>query len=218
MGLTDSEELGAEETQACLSEGSQNAEEIEKGVIEEKFETNEDHFEEILDEWKSAKDFKLSTFLTRLFLAAFAAFSLASDSFLFVEYLGKGLELEANRTLSIQNESNTFDSNQSTNTEPRFRPNPEPNDQNNRVYAILTLLIQFLPGIQWYTSITTKHKLLRFLTTIFFPFFTVIFKVTVLMTTILLTFVVRSEVLSTKDRRLPRQSKGCAVLRQSVNP
>ena len=182
IGLAESEELGAEVNQACLPEGSQNADERENKVLEEKFETNEDHLEEILDEWKSAKDFKLSTFLTRFFLAAFAVFSLASDSLLFVEYLRKGLQLEPNRTLSIQNENTTFDTNHS---EPSFHPNPEPNDQNNQVYGILTLLIQFLPGIQWYTSITTKHKLLRFLTTIFFPFFTVIFKVTVLMTNIL---------------------------------
>ena len=146
MRLTNSEEPGAEVNHACLPKGSQNADEKENEVIEEQFETNEDHLEEILDEWKSAKDFNLSTFLTRLFLAAFAAFSLASDSLLFVEYLRKGLELEANRTLSIQNENNTFDTNHS---EPSFHPNPEPNDQNNRVYGILTLLIQCLPGIQW---------------------------------------------------------------------
>ena len=46
MGLTDSEELRAEEKQACLSNGSQSADETE--VIE-------DHVEEILEEWKSAK-------------------------------------------------------------------------------------------------------------------------------------------------------------------
>ena len=160
MGLTDSEELGAEEKQACLTNGSQSAEETE--VIE-------DHIEEILDEWKSAKDFKLSTFLTRLLLATFAAFSLASDCLLFLEYLGKGLESEANRTHSTNSTS----------------PLTKSNDQNDKVYGILTLLIQFLPGIQWYTSITTKHKLLRFLTTIFFPFFTVIFKVTAFMMTII---------------------------------
>ena len=166
MGLTDSEELGAEEKQACLTNGSQSAEETETEVIE-------DHIEEILDEWKSAKDFKLSTFLTRLLLATFAAFSLASDCLLFFEYLGKGLESEANRT-------------HSTNATNSTSPLTKSNDQNDKVYGILTLLIQFLPGIQWYTSITTKHKLLRFLTTFFFPFFTVIFKVTVLMMTSLL--------------------------------
>ena len=162
MGLTDSEELGAEEKQACLTNGSQSAEETE--VIE-------DHLEEILDEWKSAKDFKLSTFLTRLLLATFAAFSLASDCLLFYEYLRKGLGTDTHST-----NSTIFHSN----------PLTKSNDQNDKVYGILTLLIQFLPGIQWYTSITTKHKLLRFLTTIFFPFFTVIFKVTVLMMTSLL--------------------------------
>lgn len=184
MGLKGSE---GQKDQACLPKGSQNAEEIEKGVIEEQFETNEDHFEKILDEWKSAKDFNLSTFLTRLFLAAFAVFSLASDSLLFVEYLRQGLESDANRT------------------ETRFRPNPlltKSNGQNNRMYGILTLLIQFLPGIQWYTSITTKHKLLRFLTTIFFPFFTVIFKVTVLMMTI--TFS-----LFSARRCLPPRTEDC---------
>ena len=180
MVLTDSEELGAEENQACLPEGSRNAEEKEKEVIE-------DHLEEILDEWKSAKDFKFSTFLSRLLLAVFAACSLASDFLLFVEYLTKGFkESEGNRTLSIEHEQNTFD-NYTRTTEHSFPPNPliESNDQNNKVYGILTLLIQFLPGIQWYTYTTTNQKLVRFLTTIFFPFFKVIFKVTLLMMAIL---------------------------------
>ena len=132
----------------------------------------EDQIEEILDEWKSAKDFELSAFAIRFLFATFAAFSLASDTLLVSEYLKKGLTL-ANETLA--NENHTIYPNQSTSVERTTHETPS--DQNNLVFGFLTLFIQFLPGIQWYTSVATKHLLLRFLTTIFFPFFTVIFKV-----------------------------------------
>ena len=189
MGLTDSEELGAEEKQGFVPEGIQNAEETEEEVIE-------DYFEEVLDEWKSAKDFKLLTCLTRVLLAAFAAFSLASDCLLVVEYLTTGLKLAANRTHSTSTEHS--------------KPLNNSTDQINIVYGIFTLIIQFLPGIQWYTSITTKHKLLRFLTTFFFPFFTVIFKVRVLMMIFLLS-------LFLGRRRFPSRTKDCKDRPQALH-
>ena len=163
MTQTDSAILGATETQTFSLQGlRQNAEESDKGeVIEAK-----DDFEEILDEWKSAKDFILSKFIFRMLIATWAAFSIVSDCLLVEEYIEAGLELEVNHTLT--NESNPFNSSHTTSTEPRLNPLTK---------GTLTLLIQFLPGIQWYTSISTKHKLYRFLTSVCFPFFTVIFKV-----------------------------------------
>ena len=45
-------------------------------------------------------------------------------------------------------------------------------------YGVITLLIPFLPGIRWYASVKTeKHHFARFVTSLFFPFFMIIFKV-----------------------------------------
>ena len=46
-------------------------------------------------------------------------------------------------------------------------------------YGVITLLIPFLPGIRWYASVKTeKHHFARFVTSLFFPFFMIVFKVT----------------------------------------
>ena len=50
--------------------------------------------------------------------------------------------------------------------------------ETQKIYGILTLIIIFLPGIHWYSVVETKkHKLAKFLTTLFFPIFMVLFKV-----------------------------------------
>ena len=50
--------------------------------------------------------------------------------------------------------------------------------ETQKIYGILTLIITFLPGIHWYSVVKTKkHKLEKFLTTLFFPIFMVLFKV-----------------------------------------
>ena len=52
------------------------------------------------------------------------------------------------------------------------------NTEPKRLYGVTTLLIPFLPGIQWYSSLRTKkHKLGKFITSLLFPFFMVAFKV-----------------------------------------
>ena len=213
MAHTDSAILGATETQTFSPQGlSQNTEEGDKGeVIEAK-----DDFEEILDEWKSAKDFILSKFIFRMLIATWAAFSIVSDCLLVEEYIMTGLELEVNHTLT--NESDPFNSSHTISTEPRFYPLTNSYDQNNKVKGTLTLIIQFLPGIQWYTFISTKHKLFRFLTSIFFPFFTVIFKVKVCDVVSLFLFLPRLGAHFTKAPKLPRWYRSCPLLRQSVTP
>ena len=49
---------------------------------------------------------------------------------------------------------------------------------SNMSYGIITLLIPFLPGIQWYASVkTVNHPFGKFLTSLLFPFFMISFKV-----------------------------------------
>ena len=47
----------------------------------------------------------------------------------------------------------------------------------NRMFGFATLAILFLPGIQWHAYLKTKYRLGRFFTSLFFPFFMVIFQV-----------------------------------------
>ena len=49
---------------------------------------------------------------------------------------------------------------------------------SNMFFGIITLLIPFLPGIQWYASVKTdKHHFGKFVSSLFFPFFMIFFKV-----------------------------------------
>ena len=49
---------------------------------------------------------------------------------------------------------------------------------SNKFYGIITLLIPFLPGIQWYASVkTVNHPFGKFLSSLLFPFFMIFFKV-----------------------------------------
>ena len=49
---------------------------------------------------------------------------------------------------------------------------------SNKFYGIITLLIPFLPGIQWYASVKTVNQPFgKFLTSLLFPFFMIFFKV-----------------------------------------
>ena len=50
----------------------------------------------------------------------------------------------------------------------------------NRMFGFATLAILFLPGIQWHAYLKTKYRLGRFFTSLFFPFFMVIFQVNLL--------------------------------------
>ena len=60
-------------------------------------------------------------------------------------------------------------------------------NNGNLVIGMLTIAIPFLPGIQWYTTITTEYKLTRFLSSLFFPVFLVAFKVSMVNTLYLKT-------------------------------
>ena len=54
----------------------------------------------------------------------------------------------------------------------------------NRIYGYLTLLIPFLPGIQWYSSLHVERKYMfgKFLSSLLFPVFMIFFKVMFLAT------------------------------------
>ena len=49
----------------------------------------------------------------------------------------------------------------------------------NLLLGIITIIIPFLPGIQWYASLKTtkQHEFKKFITSLFFPFFLLFFKV-----------------------------------------
>ena len=110
-----------------------------------------DHVIEIYEEWKAQKDFSLKKSLVRFLETAILAYLFASQSLLSVQYLQK---------------EDTSDEQQNSNR-----------ILSDKILGILTLVIQFLPGIQLYTFTSTNCKLIRFLVSLFFPLFLVFFKV-----------------------------------------
>ena len=115
-----------------------------------------DHVIEIYEEWKTSKGFSLKKSLVRFLFAAISAYLFATQSLLSVRYLQKD-DTSDEQHVVRQNFTNSI--------------------LSDKILGISTLVIQFLPGIQLYTFTSTNCKLIRFLVSLFFPFFLVFFKV-----------------------------------------
>ena len=115
-----------------------------------------DHVNEIYEEWKTPKEFSLKKSLVRFLFAAISAYLFATQSLLSVRYLQKD-DTSDEQHVVRQNFTNSI--------------------LSDKILGISTLVIQFLPGIQLYTFTSTNCKLIRFLVSLFFPFFLVFFKV-----------------------------------------
>ena len=139
-----------------------------------------------MSEWKTHSKFEVRKFLLQLFPSAlYSVYSLVSHTFLGVKYLNTGFIL--------QSDNFTFDNPSCKNLTVEFSAHSDWTDtrvyadhvytceRQNLVFGIATLSIQFLPGIQWYTTLKVKaghHRLGRFLSSLLFPFFSILFKVT----------------------------------------
>ena len=149
-------------------------------------EEDKDEIGEVLSEWKNHSEFKVRKFYRWLFPSAlFSIYSLVAHTFLGVKYLNTGFILQSQNFTtdnpSCRNLTVEVLSNHSDWSDKRFYADHLYTCQTqNLVFGIATLSIQFLPGIQWYTTlkVTKKHRLGRFLSSLLFPFFSILFKVT----------------------------------------
>ena len=148
-----------------------------------KEEEEEDQVEELLKEWNSVEKFRLKTFFISLFFASLSFFDFFSDGLLGVKFLQEGLVFDSSKTdgtfindnctaldIKIYNYSDYIESRQ-------YNAGSYTCENYNRMYGFATLAILFLPGIQWHAYLKTKYHLGKFLTSLFFPFFMVIFQV-----------------------------------------
>jgi len=147
--------------------------------------------ETVLSEWKTSSKFKVKKFNFWLFPSALSSvFSLVSATILGLKYLHKEpliILKSDNFTISTDNLQgcrNLTDEvhNGKDWTDTRvYADNLFTCETQNLVFGIATLSIQFLPGIQWYTSLKVsehhRHRLWRFLSSLLFPFFAIWFKI-----------------------------------------
>ena len=128
--------------------------------------------ERVLEEWK---DFQFKPFFMTLLFSVLPAFwDFISDNLLGWEYLlGSNYIYQTKDPTSIPDKASCqlLDDSSTTLT---YSCTIEP----NLLFGIITLLIPFLPGIQWYATLkTNEHLFGKFITSLFFPFFMVFFKV-----------------------------------------
>ena len=146
--------------------------------------TRNDHevrIADVLSEWKNHSEFKVRKFFLWLFPSAlFSVYSLVTHTFLGVKYLSTGFILQSDNFTTADNPSCrnlTVEvlTNHSDWTDTRvYAGHFYTCERQNLVFGIATLSIQFLPGIQWYTTLKVKaghHRLGRFLSSLLFPFF-----------------------------------------------
>ena len=151
-----------------------------------KEEEDKDEIGKVLSEWKNHSEFKVRKFYRWLFPSAlFSIYSLVAHTFLGFKYLNTGFILQSQNfktdNPSCRNLTEDVLSNHSDWTDIRvYDDNFYTCETQNLVFGIATMSIQFLPGIQWYTTlkVTKNHRLGRFLSSLLFPFFSILFKVT----------------------------------------
>ena len=146
-------------------------------------EAETDEVENVLSEWKTSSKFELRKFFLSLFPAVVAAvYTFSAQTFLGIKYLKTGLVLQSENfitsnpsctNLTVQNLSHNTDGI----TTIFYAKHSYTCETQNLVFGIATLFIQFLPGIQWYTTLRTDQELGRFLSSLLFPLFSILFKV-----------------------------------------
>ena len=176
-------------------------------------EEDEDEVGEVLSEWKNHSEFKVKKFYRWLFPSAlFSIYSFAAHTFLGFKYLSTGFILQSQNFTtdnpSCRNLSEEVLSTGADWTDKRFyAENSYTCERQNLVFGIATLSIQFLPGIQWYSTLKVKtinHRLGRFLSSLLFPFFSILFKVTFEQIESFLIFFFRLRTSLTKGQRQQR--------------
>ena len=145
--------------------------------------SHKDEVRKVLSEWESSSKFNVRKFFFPLLPAALLhAFSFGAHTFLGMKFLNTGLVLQSENfvtntsscvNLSVKNLSHSSDGTITM----FYAEHSYTCHSQNLFFGIATLLIQFLPGIEWYTTLRTEHLLGRFLSSLLFPFFTILLKV-----------------------------------------
>ena len=141
---------------------------------------------EVLSEWKDHSEFKVRKFLLQLLPSAlFSASSLVTHTFLGIKYLNTGFVVQSPYDFATDNPSCELVTVQTLSYHSDWTDKRHYDasghfytcQTQNLVFGIATLSIQFLPGIQWYTTlkVAENHRLGRFLSSLLFPFFSILF-------------------------------------------
>ena len=133
-------------------------------------------FSEMVIEWKG---FTLRAFLTGLIFSLIPAlYDFVVDNLLGWEYFSGRKTTYHTDNLTFIPETCFLQQNNTSNlTYDCIHP-------PNLLYGYLTLLIPFLPGIQWYSSLQVekKYMLAKFMSSLLFPIFMIVFKVRLIIT------------------------------------
>ena len=170
-------------TNGGLQSQAEEAEERKSKAGEQR---DEDEVKVVLSEWERSSKFGIKRFFKSLLPSALlSVFSIVSDGYLGKKFLETGLILQS-ETFTNFNESSscrkltaenlTFSADGFTTI--FYAPHSYTCEKENVVFGIAILATQFLPGLQWYTTLETEHHFGRFLSSLLFPFFSILFKVT----------------------------------------
>ena len=173
----------AEEKETCAEVTVSEATQQRSQTTDSDKEEEEDQVREVIKEWTNVEEFRLRTFFIILFSASLSFFDFFSDSLLGIKFLQEGFVFDSSKTNGRMIDDNcsalnitTFNYSEYNETR-EYSPGSYTCDNYNRMFGFATLAISFLPGIQWHTYLKTKYSLGKFLTSLFFPFFMVIFQV-----------------------------------------
>ena len=162
------------------------AEEAEERKSKAREQRDDDEFEAVLSEWERSSKFGIKRFFKSLLPSALlSVFSIVSDGYLGKKFLETGLILQSEnftnfnessscRKLTAENLTHSADGF----TTIFYASHSYTCEKENVVFGIAILATQFLPGLQWYTTLETEHHFGRFLSSLLFPFFSILFKVT----------------------------------------
>ena len=175
------------------------AEETEERKSKAREQRDDDEVEVVLSEWERSSKFGIKRFFTSLLPSALlSVFSIVSDGYLGKKFLETGLILQSENFTNF-NESSSCRKLTAENltysadgfTTIFYAPHSYTCEKENVVFGIAILATQFLPGLQWYTTLETEHHFGRFLSSLLFPFFSILFKVT----SLIMFLRVRSKLL-----------------------
>ena len=173
----------AEEKETCAEVTVSEATQQRSQTTDSDKEEEEDQVREVIKEWTNVEEFRLRTFFIILFSASLSFFDFFSDSLLGIKFLQEGFVFDSSKTNGRMIDDNCSALNITTFNYSEYNETREYSEglytcnNYNRMFGFATLAISFLPGIQWHTYLKTKYSLGKFLTSLFFPFFIVIFQV-----------------------------------------
>ena len=162
------------------------AEETEERKSKAREQRDDDEVEVVLSEWERSSKFDIKRFFKSLLPSALlSVFSIVSDGYLGKKFLETGLVLQSENFTNF-NESSSCRKLTAENltysadgfTTIFYASHSYTCEKENVVFGIAILATQFLPGLQWYTTLETEHHFGRFLSSLLFPFFSILFKVT----------------------------------------